>query len=177
MSNVVVVEHREKKLHPHIQIFDDTKKRLANITVPTGSYLQVKNGDMVREGDILDQDPARNRQEQGHHRRSAARRRALSRRGGPRTRPSCPKSTASSNSATPNGATARSSSATIRGAGTSTLIPLGKHLRVHEGDRVKAGDRMSEGAIDPHDVLRIMGENAVQRYLLDEIQSVTACRA
>ncbi len=31
---------------------------------------------------------------------------------------------------------------------------------------------MSEGAIDPHDILRIMGENAVQRYLLDEIQSV-----
>ena len=43
---------------------------------------------------------------------------------------------------------------------------------MHEGDRVKAGDRVSEGAIDPHDILSIMGENAVQRYLLDEIQSV-----
>jgi DNA-directed RNA polymerase subunit beta' len=51
-------------------------------------------------------------------------------------------------------------------------VPLTKHLRVHEGERVKAGDRLSEGSIDPHDVLRIMGENAVQRYLLDEIQAV-----
>ena len=59
-----------------------------------------------------------------------------------------------------------------QGSGHEYLIPLGKHLRVHEGDRVKAGDRISEGAIDPHDILRIMGENAVQRYLLDEIQSV-----
>ena len=41
-----------------------------------------------------------------------------------------------------------------------------------KGDRVKAGDRLSEGSIDPHDILRIMGENAVQRYLLDEIQAV-----
>ena len=51
-------------------------------------------------------------------------------------------------------------------------IPLGKHFRVHEGDRVKAGDRLSEGSIDPHDILRIMGENAVQQYMLDEIQAV-----
>jgi len=59
-----------------------------------------------------------------------------------------------------------------QGVGHEYLIPLGKHLRVHEGDRVRAGDRLSEGAIDPHDILSIMGENAVQRYLLDEIQSV-----
>ena len=45
-------------------------------------------------------------------------------------------------------------------------------MRVHEGDRVHAGDRLSEGAIDPHDVLAIKGENAVQQYLLDEIQAV-----
>jgi DNA-directed RNA polymerase subunit beta' len=43
---------------------------------------------------------------------------------------------------------------------------------VHEGDRVRAGDRLSEGSIDPHDILRIKGENAVQQYMLDEIQAV-----
>jgi len=59
-----------------------------------------------------------------------------------------------------------------QGESREYLIPLSKHLRVHEGDRVKAGDRLSEGSIDPHDILRIMGENAVQRYLLDEIQAV-----
>jgi DNA-directed RNA polymerase subunit beta' len=45
-------------------------------------------------------------------------------------------------------------------------------MRVHEGDQVRAGDRLSEGPINPHDVLRIKGPRAVQEYLLNEIQEV-----
>ncbi|MEN9354299.1 MAG: hypothetical protein RL318_1624 [Fibrobacterota bacterium] len=52
------------------------------------------------------------------------------------------------------------------------LIPRGKHLSVHSGDRVLAGDRLCEGPKDPHDILRIGGENAVQEYLVQEIQAV-----
>ena len=37
-----------------------------------------------------------------------------------------------------------------------------KHLRVHEGDRVRAGDRLTEGPVNPHDILRIKGPRAVQ---------------
>jgi DNA-directed RNA polymerase subunit beta' len=48
----------------------------------------------------------------------------------------------------------------------------GKHLRVHEGDRVRAGDRLSEGPVNPHDILRIKGPRAVQEYLLNEVQEV-----
>jgi DNA-directed RNA polymerase subunit beta' len=51
-------------------------------------------------------------------------------------------------------------------------IPVGKHLRAHEGDLVRAGDRLSEGPINPHDILRIKGPRAVQEYLLNEIQEV-----
>ncbi|MBI2456030.1 MAG: hypothetical protein HYV46_07825 [candidate division NC10 bacterium] len=51
-------------------------------------------------------------------------------------------------------------------------IPVGKHLRVHEGDHVRAGDRLSEGPVNPHDILRIRGPRAVQEYLLNEIQEV-----
>jgi DNA-directed RNA polymerase subunit beta' len=51
-------------------------------------------------------------------------------------------------------------------------VPVGKHMRVHEGDQVKAGDRLSEGPINPHDILRIRGPRAVQEYLLNEIQEV-----
>ena len=49
-------------------------------------------------------------------------------------------------------------------------VPAGKHLRVHEGDRVRAGDRLSEGPVNPHDILRIKGPRAVQEYLLNEVQ-------
>jgi DNA-directed RNA polymerase subunit beta' len=52
------------------------------------------------------------------------------------------------------------------------LVPHGRYLRVHGGDRVKAGDPLIEGPLVPHDILRISGEEAVQRYLLREIQNV-----
>jgi len=52
------------------------------------------------------------------------------------------------------------------------LVPHGKHLLVHNGDRVKAGDRLCEGSVDPHDILLIKGANAVQEYLVNEIQEV-----
>jgi DNA-directed RNA polymerase subunit beta' len=51
-------------------------------------------------------------------------------------------------------------------------VPAGKHLRVHEGDKVWAGDRLTEGPVNPHDILRIKGPRAVQEYLLNEVQEV-----
>ncbi len=51
-------------------------------------------------------------------------------------------------------------------------VASGKHLRVHEGDRVRAGDRLTEGPVNPHDILRIKGPRAVQEYLLNEVQEV-----
>ncbi len=52
------------------------------------------------------------------------------------------------------------------------LISAGKQLRVHTGDTVRAGDPLVEGHLNPHDILRISGEEAVQQYLLQEIQNV-----
>jgi DNA-directed RNA polymerase subunit beta' len=51
-------------------------------------------------------------------------------------------------------------------------VPAGKHLRVHEGDRVRAGDRLTEGPVSPHEILGIKGPRAVQEYLLNEVQEV-----
>jgi len=51
-------------------------------------------------------------------------------------------------------------------------ISLGKHVLVQANDVVRAGERLSDGAIDPHDVLRIKGVGAVQEYLVNEIQEV-----
>jgi DNA-directed RNA polymerase subunit beta' len=52
------------------------------------------------------------------------------------------------------------------------LVPLGKHLLTQEGDVVKAGQPLSAGSIDPHDILRIKGTTSVQEYLVNEIQEV-----
>ena len=51
-------------------------------------------------------------------------------------------------------------------------IPQTKHLLVEDGDRVYAGDRLTDGPIDPHKILSIKGLNAVQQYLVNEIQDV-----
>jgi len=52
------------------------------------------------------------------------------------------------------------------------LVTHGKHLRVHSGDFVKAGEALVDGPLVPHDILRISGEEEVQRYLVREIQNV-----
>jgi DNA-directed RNA polymerase subunit beta' len=51
-------------------------------------------------------------------------------------------------------------------------VPTSKRLLVRDGDTVEAGDQLCEGQPDPHDILHILGETRLQRYLMDEIQAV-----
>ena len=51
-------------------------------------------------------------------------------------------------------------------------VPRDRHLNFHTGDYVEAGDALTDGPLVPHDILRIKGEEALQRYLLREIQNV-----
>ncbi|MBI4820383.1 MAG: DNA-directed RNA polymerase subunit beta' [Deltaproteobacteria bacterium] len=52
------------------------------------------------------------------------------------------------------------------------LISKSKYIAVHEGDRVKAGEALMEGAVNPHDILKVLGEKALASYLVNEIQEV-----
>ena len=51
-------------------------------------------------------------------------------------------------------------------------IPRGKHINVQEGDRVKEGEPLIDGPLNPHDILRVLGVTALQEYLVNEIQEV-----
>jgi DNA-directed RNA polymerase subunit beta' len=51
-------------------------------------------------------------------------------------------------------------------------IPKGKHVSVHEGDWVKAGEPLIDGSVNPHSILDILGPKELQRYLVDEVQKV-----
>jgi DNA-directed RNA polymerase subunit beta' len=51
-------------------------------------------------------------------------------------------------------------------------IPRGTHINVQEGDRVKAGEALMDGPLNPHDILRVLGMNRLQEYLVNEIQEV-----
>ena len=52
------------------------------------------------------------------------------------------------------------------------LIPKGKHISVHEGDYVKAGDALMDGSANPHDILNILGVKELAKYLVNEVQEV-----
>ena len=52
------------------------------------------------------------------------------------------------------------------------LVPRTIHINVQEGERVAAGDPLIDGAINPHDILQVLGERELQRYLVDKIQEV-----
>ena len=52
------------------------------------------------------------------------------------------------------------------------LIPRGKHLAVNEGDYVRAGEPLMDGPVNPHDILSVLGEKELAKYLVDEVQEV-----
>ncbi len=52
------------------------------------------------------------------------------------------------------------------------LIPKGKHISVHEGDYVRAGEALMDGSANPHDILAVRGEKELAKYLVDEVQQV-----
>ncbi|MCP4448905.1 MAG: DNA-directed RNA polymerase subunit beta' [Myxococcales bacterium] len=52
------------------------------------------------------------------------------------------------------------------------LVTKNKHLAIREGDKVRAGEALVDGSSNPHDILRVMGEQALAEYLVDEIQEV-----
>ncbi len=52
------------------------------------------------------------------------------------------------------------------------LIPFGSRIKVREGQEIEAGDPITEGSLNPHDIMAIRGETAVQNYFIQEVQRV-----
>jgi DNA-directed RNA polymerase subunit beta' len=117
------------------------------------------------------EDLARDHEDEGHHRRSAARRRAV--RGaqaeGPRRHLRDRRRRALRQGHQGQAQGARRPEV---GDPREYLIPKGKHLSVREGDRVRAGEALMDGPANPHDILKVLGERALAKYLVDEIQEV-----
>ncbi len=167
----VVMEQREKIYRPHIVIVDEKGKKIGNYSIPTRAYLLVHDGESIQAGDALVKIP-----------REISKTRDIT--GGlPRVaelfearRPKEPAIVSEVDGVVEFGKIIRGATQVFvrgdQGEVREYLVPHGKHMRVHSGDRVKAGERLCEGPIDPHDILRIKGPNAVQEYLVNEIQEV-----
>jgi DNA-directed RNA polymerase subunit beta' len=181
----VVIEDREKKLHPHIEIWQSKggkEQRVRDFVMPIGAVLTITDGETVRGGTVLakiSREAYKTRDITGGLPRVAELFEAR--------RPKDPATISEVDGFVRFGDIKRGKReifvrpATID-QGTWSVdetqpeqlyeVPAGKHLRVHEGDRVRAGDRLSEGPVNPHDILRIKGPRAVQEYLLNEVQEV-----
>ncbi len=166
----VIVEDRDKALHPNVAISDAKGKKLADYAIPTGAHLLVHDGMQVNAGDFLVKIP-----------REISKTRDIT--GGlPRVaelfearKPRDPAVVSEIDGVVEFAGIIRGSHKLVVRGENETMeyfIPHGKHLRARDRDRVRSGERLCEGPINPHDILTIKGAGAVQEYLVNEIQEV-----
>ena len=73
VMGTVVIEHKEGDLHPQVVLLGDKKTVIASYSIPAGAHVIVEEGKQVQAGSLLAKTPAQDRQDEGHHGRTAAR--------------------------------------------------------------------------------------------------------
>jgi DNA-directed RNA polymerase subunit beta' len=171
MAAQVVVEHRDRTLSPRIMVISDSGEEVGQYILPLGARLVSRDGQKVKAGDTLSKisrERSKTRDITGGLPRVAELFEAR--------RPKDPSVVSEIDGTVSFGGLVRGSRivhvTSDDGEDRKYTIPYGKHLRVQEGDHVLAGERLSEGSVIPHDILRILGIQKVQEYLVSEIQAV-----
>jgi len=173
-----VIEPKDEKMQPRIEIISSRKKDdkgrpvvIRKYFLPSGANLEVNDDDKVYAGDILAKIP-----------REVARTKDIT--GGlPRAeelfearRPKMPAVISEIDGVIEVGGLVRGLRKLIvkneRGGEKEYFIPKGAHLSIAEGERVKAGTALMDGPVNPHDILKVLGEKELAEYLLREVQSV-----
>ena len=172
LKQPVIKEPVDKSIHPAIQIVSPkTSRKIAEIVLPTGAFLLVQDGQPVGPGTQLAKIP-REVAQSGDITGGLPRVAELFEARKPREAAVV---TEIDGVVQFRGTTRGMRRVLVLGDGGQEkeyLIPHGKHVRTYEGERVVAGDRLTEGPINPMDILAIKGVNAVQTYLVNAIQEV-----
>ncbi len=167
----VITVPREEKMQPQVIIKSKDKKVLRKYFLPSGANLEVKDKDKVRAGDVLAKIP-----------REVARTKDIT--GGlPRAeelfearKPKVPAVISEIDGVVKFGGLVRGhrkiTVSNERGGEKDYLVPQGAHLSVGEVEKVKAGTPLMDGPVNPHDILKVLGEKELAEYLLREIQEV-----
>jgi DNA-directed RNA polymerase subunit beta' len=171
MITPVIIDPKDEKMQPQILITDKNKKVLRKYFLPSGANLEVKDTDKVYAGTVLAKIP-----------REAARTKDIT--GGlPRAeelfearRPKAPAVISEIDGVVKYGGLVRGNrKLTVhneRGGEKEYFIPKGAHLSAGEAERVRAGTPLMDGPVNPHDILKVLGEKELAEYLLREIQEV-----
>jgi DNA-directed RNA polymerase subunit beta' len=168
---MVVIEHKED-LHPQITISDDKGEIVANYPIPSGAHIVVGEGDKIVAGTLMAKTPRKTSKTkditgglprvaelfEARHPKDAS---EISRIDG----------------IVDFGASVRGKRCVlIKDAQTQAeeehLIPIGKHVIVFKGDFVKKGQQLTEGPMDPHEILDVCGPQELQEHLVGEVQEV-----
>jgi DNA-directed RNA polymerase subunit beta' len=179
LSRKVIVEHSGATLRPRVSIKDDSGKtakvaaaaNVARYLLPVGAHIFVEKGAEVHPGDVLAKIP-----------RETTKTKDIT--GGlPRVaelfEARKPKETAViseiDGEVSYDGFVKGMRKVLVNnkmGDVKEYFIPKGKHVNVHEGDWVRAGEPLMDGSANPHDILDVLGPNELQKYLVDEVQDV-----
>jgi DNA-directed RNA polymerase subunit beta' len=166
----IVIEAKDEKLHPQI-VIRDGKEALKKYLLPVRAILMVRSGDEIFAGDILAKIP-----------RETTKTKDIT--GGlPRVvelfearRPKEPATIAQLDGIVKIGEPEKTKRKVQIESESGELdeheISRGVHINVQEGEKVRAGEPLVDGPIDPHDILSVLGKEELQRYLLNEIQEV-----
>jgi DNA-directed RNA polymerase subunit beta' len=178
-STKVVSEAKDPEARPRVSIKDERGRTLklpgseamARYLLPVGAHIVVTEGDMVHQGDVIAKIP-----------RETTKTKDIT--GGlPRVvelfEARKPKEFAIISEITGVVSFGRDTKGKRKviitpevGEPKEYSIPKGKHISVHEGERVKAGEALMDGSSNPHDILSILGAEDLARYLVDEVQEV-----
>jgi DNA-directed RNA polymerase subunit beta' len=173
VSSKVIIESKDPELRPRISVKDADGNTEARALLPVGAALAVTEGQKVEAGDVLAKMP-----------RETTKTKDIT--GGlPRVaelfearKPKDFAIVSEINGVVSFGADSRGKRRIIVTPDLTDaepkeyLIPKGKHISVHEGDVVRAGEALMDGSSNPHDILRIKGEKELSKYLVDEVQEV-----
>ena len=166
----VIVEHKQE-YHPQIIITDEKKEVVGIYSIPIGAHILVQDKQGINAGDLIAKIP-----------RGLGKTRDIT--GGlPRVaelfearRPKDPAIISEIDGVVEFGEDKRGRRTIIvkseTGMTAEYAIPHGKHPTVYKGDRVFAGQQLTDGPVVPHDILAVCGDKVLQEYLLNEIQEV-----
>jgi len=178
LSRKVIIESRDADKRPRIAIKDDTGKTVKTVDsvvgryfLPVGANISVQEESYVNAGDIIAKIP-----------RETTKTKDIT--GGlPRVaelfearKPKDYAVISEIDGSVSYGKDAKGKRKVVvtpeQGEAKEYLIPKGKHISVHEGDYVRAGEALMDGSSNPHDILRVMGVKELAKYLVDEVQEV-----
>ena len=168
---MVVIEHKED-LHPTIIIADDKGEELGRYPIPSGAHIVVNESDKIVAGTLMAKTP-----------RKQSKTKDIT--GGlPRVaelfearRPKDASEISKIDGLVDFGTSVRGKRCIVikdpqTGTEEEHLIPIGKHVIVFKGDFVKKGQQLTEGPMDPHEILDVLGPQELQEHLVNEVQEV-----